>query len=129
MTTLLTLCSIIGLIAICWCISKYNKDDNLFWILLISLFGGMAGGAIFSKLSNDNDEEESYFMQTTISPTQALPANSIGFYTQPAITRAFNANPVGKELETSARDNKICFALSLSDEEIRGQPAFTLDSS
>ena len=116
MTLLLTILSIIGLIAISWGIAKYNKNDNLFWILLISLFAGMAGGAIVNKLDGKSNDD---------NPTQVSPATSIDFYATLGDALAILANPASKVIEIPARDNKITvIASSEVSEEIRGQPQF-----
>lgn len=126
MTLLLTILSIIGLIAISWCIAKYNKSDNLFWILLISLFAGMAGGAIVNKLDKkSNDEKNNVNLEQVYNPTQVSPATSIDFYAMLGDALAILANPASKVIEIPVRDNKITvIASSEVSEEIRGQPHF-----
>lgn len=127
MTLLLTILSIIGLIAISWCIAKYNKNDNLFWILLIALFAGMAGGAIVNKLDgkSNNDEKNNINLKQVYNPTQVSPATSIDFYAALGDALAFMANPASEVIEIPARDNKITvIAPSEVSEEIRGQPQF-----
>lgn len=123
MTILLTILSIAGLIAICWAMAKYNKNDNLFWILLISLFAGMAGGALVNKLSKSYDENTTNFMQM-YNPTQVSPADCVDFYTQLGDIRATEAKPASKVIEISARDNEVSTAPSKTSGEIRGQPPY-----
>ena len=124
MTGLLTFLSIIGLITICWIMAKYNKSDNLFWILLISLFAGMAGGAIVSKLNKSSNDVKKNFEQV-YNPTQVSPANCVDFYTTLGDILASTANPASEEVEIPARDSKVCFyAPSETFGEIRGQPTF-----
>ena len=125
MTLLLTILSVIGLIAICWCIAKYNKSDNLFWILLISLFAGMAGGALVNKLKKSNDEKSNVNLEQVYNPTQVSPANCASLYAELGDALAFVANPASEVKEIPARDSKIVtIALSKVFEEIRGQPNF-----
>lgn len=126
MTLLLTILSIIGLIAISWGIAKYNKSDNLFWILLISLFAGMAGGAIVNKLDGkSNDEKSNNNLMQVYNPTQVSPANCVDFYAELGDALAILANPASEVIEIPARDNKIIvMAPSEVLEEIRGQPQF-----
>lgn len=123
MTSLLTILSIVGLFAICWAISKYNKDDILFWYLLVSLLAGMAGGALVNKLTaKGNNEIKTDFTQV-YNPTQVSPAICVDFCTELGDTRALTAKPAGKVAEIPARDSKVSFtALSKTFGEIRGQP-------
>lgn len=123
MTSLLTILSIIGLVAICWAIAKYNKSDNLFWILLVSLLAGMAGGALVKKLDGKSyNENQTNFMQV-YNPTQVSPADCVDFCTVLGDTSASKAEPAGKVAEIPARDNKVSFiAPSKTFGEIRGQP-------
>lgn len=116
----LTILSIIGLIAICWVCAKYNKNDNLFWILLISLFAGMAGGAIFDRINKESVKGINTNFEQVNNPTQVTQAPSIGFCTEPG-TLVFTTNPVSKVPETPAVGIKIS-ALSKVYGEIRGQP-------
>ena len=121
MTSLLTILSVIGLIAICYVIAKCNKSDNLFWILLISLFAGMAGGAIGSRL-NKAAEKKINFTQV-YNPTQVSPAACIDFYTMPDDAFAYQAEPASKDVEIPAFGSKVNFvAPSKVFGEIRGQP-------
>lgn len=122
MTILLSILSIIGLISICWLMAKYNKNDNLFWILLISLFAGMAGGAIFNKLNKKSNEENVTNFEQVYNPMQVAPAFSIDFCTEPESLLAILANPASKETEIPARDIKVSNAPSIVYGEIRGQP-------
>ena len=123
MTSLLTILSIIGLIAICYVLAKYNKSDNLFWILLISLFAGMAGGALVNKLNKVNDEKTNFTQ--VYNPTQVSPAFCVDFYTQLGDILASKANPASEDIEIPVRDSKVTFiAPSEVSGEIRGQPHF-----
>lgn len=123
MTTLLTILAVIGLVAICYIVGKYNKSDNLFWILLISLMAGMAGGAIVSKLEHSNDKNITN--TTQVNPTQMLPANSVDFYAALGSTLAFEHNSVSKDKEIPARDSSISYASSRSYGEILGPGPFS----
>lgn len=128
MTSTLTILSIVGLIALCWMMAKYNKSDNLFWILLISLLAGMAGGAIFQNLAKNQEEKSTNFEQVYI-PTQVFQANGIGFYAEPGNTIAILAKPVSQEIEAPAFGIKFSTAPSEVREEIRGQPFKPFDTS
>ena len=124
MTSLLTIITLTVLITVCWALAKYNKSDNLFWILLISLFAGMAGGAIVSKLEKSSNEVKADFTQV-YNPTQVSPAICVDFYTQLGDILASMANPASEVLEIPARDSKVSFyAPSKTSGEIRGQPPF-----
>lgn len=122
MTILLSIISIIGLVFVCWLMAKYNKSDNLFWILLISLFAGMAGGAIFNKLSKKSYEETMSNFEQVYNPMQVSPASSIGFYTEPGDSFAVKAEPASQDVETPVRDIEVKRAPSKVYGEIRGQP-------
>ena len=123
MTSLLTILSVVGLISICYVLAKCNKSDNLFWILLISLFAGMAGGALVNKLSKTNNEETNFTQ--VYNPTQVSPAFCVDFYTQLGNILASKANPASEELEIPAHVSKVMFiAPSKVSGEIRGQPHF-----
>ena len=122
MPSLLTILSVVGLIAICWMMAKYNKSDNLFWILVVALLSGMAGGAIFNKCSNANDEEKKTNFTQVYNPTQVSPANCADFYTELGIDLALMANPASKDVEIPAIGSKVSAAPSLVYGEIRGQP-------
>ena len=80
MTSLLTVLVIAALASSCYFIAKYNRNDTLFLVLLISLLAGMAGGAIFNKLNSKSDEEKKTNLTQVYNPTQNLPAESIDFY-------------------------------------------------
>lgn len=125
MTSLLTVVSVIGLILICLLMAKYNKSDSLFWILLVSLFAGMAGGAIFNKLNNENDEEKQTNFEQVYNPTQVPQWLGIGFCTEPSGPIVLETEPVGKETETPAFGIKVnLIAPSKVSGEIRGQPTY-----
>jgi len=122
MTTLLTILSVIGLIAICYVVGKYNKNDNLFWLLVISLLAGMAGGAIVHKLETAKDKNMTKTTQV-YNPTQVLPAiSSIDFYAVLGSSSAFEPKPVSQEIEIPALGSSQTYAPSKSSREIRGQP-------
>lgn len=122
MTSLLTIFTVIGLIAVCYIMAKYNKSDALFWTLLISLFAGMAGGAIFNKISKESNEEKKTNLTQVYNPTQVLPATSIDFFALLGEPIALTLKPVSKDKEIPARDSQIVCAPSESYGEIRGQP-------
>ena len=118
--------TVIALIALCWLMGKYNKSDNLFWILLVSLLAGMAGGAIFNKLNAKSIEGEKNNVNLTqvYIPTQVSPATSIDFYAMLGDARTFEVTPASKDLEVPAFGSKINVAPSMTFGEIRGQPNY-----
>lgn len=122
MTSLLTILSILGLIVMSWLMAKYNKNDNLFWILLISLFAGMSGGAIFNKLNNKSVEEKKSNFEQVYNPMQVSPAIGIGFCTEPEYALVITTEPASKDAETPACDIEVNSAPSKVYGEIRGQP-------
>lgn len=123
MTSLLTIISVMLLISVCWLMAKYNKSDDLFWILLISLFAGMAGGALANKLDGKSSSETKTNFTQVYNPTQVSPATSVDFCTLPGDALAILANPASKVTEILAYVSKVSF-IALSDVfgEIRGQP-------
>lgn len=121
MTSLLTIMTVIGLITLCWLMAKYNKSDNLFWILLVSLLAGMAGGALVNKLDGKSNDENVNFTQV-YNPTQVSPAICVDFYTTLGDAPALVAEPASKDIEIPVRDSKVDGALSKTSGEIRGQP-------
>lgn len=126
MTSLLTTLSILGLIVLFWAMAKYNRSDNLFWILLISLFAGMAGGALIGKFNKTNSSEVKADFTQVYNPTQVSPAICVDFYTQLGDILASMANPASEVIEIPARDSKVSFyAPSETSGEIRGQPTFS----
>lgn len=132
MSILLTILSIVGLIAICWIIAKYNKNDNLFWILLISIFAGMAGRALVTKLNTKSENEIRTDFRQVYNPTQVSPADCAAFCALLGDPRAFEAKPAVKVPESPVHATKVSFtALSKTFGEIRGQPtqAITFDTS
>lgn len=111
------------LIVICWLMAKYNKSDNLFFILLVSLFAGMAGGAIISKLNKENAKENITNITQVYNPTQVSPAISIDSIALPADIVAFKAEPVSKDYGIPAIGSNVSAPSRLFG-EIRGQPTY-----
>lgn len=122
MTTLLTMFAVIGLIAICYAVGKYNKSDNLFWILLVSLLAGMAGGAIVQKC--EPQKNENVITTTQVCSTQVLPAQCVDLFAVLGEPSAFEPKPVSQNTEIPAFGSSSDYAPSKSLEEIRGQPPF-----
>lgn len=122
MTSFLASITIIVLIAVCVLLAKYNKSDNLFWVLLVSLLMGVAAGAIVSKCTHSN-KNKSNFTQV-VNPTQILPAASIDFYAMLGEAVAAMPKTASKEIEVPALGSKSYDAPSLFYGEIRGQPHF-----
>jgi len=65
----MTLLLFVILVAIICCIARYNEDNKLFWTLLISLLAGIAGGALYQKLSSANDTTKSKYECVSPMPT------------------------------------------------------------
>ena len=126
MTSLLTILSILVLIVVCWAMAKYNKSDNLFWILLVSLLAGMAGGALINKVAKStNDDEKISNFEQVYNPTQVSPAICADFCTKLGDARAVLAKPASEVKEIPAFGIKVAFiAPSKTFGEIRGQPNF-----
>lgn len=118
----MTTIALIMLIILCVLLAKYNKSDNLFWVLLVSLLVGVATGAIVGKCTSAN-KKKSNFTQV-VNPTQELPAASIDFYTMLGEVVANVPKPVSQEIEVPALGSKSYNAPSLFYGEIRGQPFF-----
>lgn len=106
MTSLLTIATFLGLVGVCYIMAKYNKSDNLFWILLISLFAGMAGGAIFNKL-NKHAEKKNVNLTQVYNPTQVSPAICADFYTELGDALAYTAKPASKDIEIPVSDSEL----------------------
>lgn len=121
MTSLLTITTFLGLVGVCYIMAKYNKNDNLFWALLISLFAGMAGGAIFNKL-NKHAEKKNVNLTQVYNPTQVSPAICADFYTELGDALAYTAKPASKDIEIPVSDSEVDNAPSKVYGEIRGQP-------
>lgn len=113
--------STVGLVVMCWLMAKYNKNDNLFLILLISLFAGMAGGAIVNKLDKERVKETITNITQVYNPTQVSPAISIDSIALPADTVAFKAEPASKDYGIPAFGSNVSAPSRLFG-EIRGQP-------
>ena len=124
MTSFLTVLLIIVLICACYILAKYNRDDNLFLLLVIALLAGMAGGAIFNKLNGTSNEEKKSNNVQVCNPTQDLPANCIDFYAVLGEVRTFGSSLVSKVIEIPVLGNSVRLSLSESFGEIRGQPVY-----
>ena len=122
MTSFLTVLLIIALITSCYFVAKYNRNDNLFLLLIIALLAGMAGGAIYNKLSDRSNVEKKTNLTQVYNPTQDLPANSIDFYAVLGDASALEPTPVSKDLEIPAFGSYVSYSPSESFGEIRGQP-------
>lgn len=62
-----------------WCIlaivvailvSRYNQSNKLFWILLVSFLSGIAGAAVFNKMSSEESSNKEKLTQ--VCPTQGV---------------------------------------------------------
>lgn len=109
------------IIIICWLMAKYNKSDNLFFILLVSLLAGMAGGAMISKLNKENAKKNMTNITQVYNPTQVSPAISIDSIALPGDAVAFKAKPVSKDYGIPAIGSSVSAPSKLFG-EIRGQP-------
>lgn len=124
MTSFLTVLLIVALIISCYFVAKYNRNDNLFLLLIIALLAGMAGGAIYNKLSDKSDVEKKTNLTQVYNPTQDLPANCIDFYAMLGGIRASEQNPMSKVIEIPAFGSLVSYCPSESFGEIRGQPGY-----
>ena len=122
MTSFLTVLLIIALVTSCYFVAKYNRNDNLFLILIIALLAGMAGGAIFNKLNGKSNEEKKINLTQVYNPTQDLPADCIDFYAVLGDASAFMQDPVSKVIEVPAFGSLVNRSPSESTGKIRGQP-------
>ena len=123
MTSFLTVLVIAALASSCYFIAKYNRNDTLFLVLLISLLAGMAGGAIFNKLNSKSDEEKKTNLTQVYNPTQNLPAESIDFYAVLGELSAPEPISVSQVVGVPARDSYVSYCPSESTGKIRGQPS------
>lgn len=122
MTSFLTVLLIIALVTSCYLVAKYNRNDNLFLVLIIALLAGMAGGAIFNKLNSKSNEEKKTNLTQVYNPTQDLPAECADFYAMLGVVSAFEPNPVSKVIEVPAFGSLVSYSPSESTGKIRGQP-------
>ena len=122
MTSFLTVLLFVVLLCSCYFVAKYNRNDNLFLLLIIALLAGMAGGAIYNKLSDENAAEKKTNLTQVYNPTQDLPANSIDFYAVLGDASALEPSPVSKDIEIPAFGSLVSYCPSESFGEIRGQP-------
>ena len=122
MTSFLTVLLIIALVTSCYFVAKYNRNDNLFLILIIALLSGMAGGAIFNKLNSKSNEEKKINLTQVYNPTQDLPADCIDFYAVLGAVSALKPLPVSKVIEVPAFGSLVNYSPSESTGKIRGQP-------
>lgn len=56
---------------LCLAIARYNESNKLFWILYTSFMIGIAGGHIYSRMTEDADDDKVTFVNES-RPTQAL---------------------------------------------------------
>ena len=124
MTSFLTVLLFVVLLCSCYFVAKYNRNDNLFLLLIIALLAGMAGGAIYNKLSDENAAEKKTNLTQVYNPTQDLPANSIDFYAVLGDASALEPSPVSKDIEIPAFGSLVSYCPSESFGEIRGQPGY-----
>lgn len=102
---MMTIAFVIGLLTIV-AIARYNKSVSLFLLLLVSMLGGFAGGAIINRLTDDADNTNAMQVQ----PMQAVDCG-IGLFT---IFDTLNGvdGEAGKA-ETPARD--IAYSIAPSE--------------
>lgn len=67
----MTLFWCLAAIAVALIIARYNQSNKLFWILMISFLTGIAGAAIYDKLSNGKDDQSEEQL-TQVCPTQNI---------------------------------------------------------
>ena len=119
MTSFLTVLFIVVLIGACYLLAKYNRNDNLFLILVMALLAGMAGGAIYYKFNNGTKDVEKKSNLEQVYPTQVLPVDANDLVAVLGVTSANEPELASKDYYTLVRDIKIdCPSKSL--EEIPG---------
>lgn len=118
MTSFLTVLFIVVLISACYLLAKYNRNDNLFLILVMALLAGMAGGAIYQKFNGTKEVEKKSNLEQ-VYPTQVLPVDANDLVAVLGVTSANEPELASKDYYTLVRDIKIdCPSKSL--EEIPG---------
>lgn len=102
---MMTIAFAIGLLTIMG-IARYHKSVSLFLVLLVSMLGGFAGGAIINHLTDDTDNTNA----TQVQPMQAVD-QGIGLF---ALLDIFDKieGEAGKA-ETPARD--IAYSMAPSE--------------
>jgi hypothetical protein len=102
---MMTIAFAIGLLTIVG-IARYHKSVSLFLVLLVSMLGGFAGGAIINHLTDDTDNTNA----TQVQPMQAVD-QGIGLF---ALLDIFDKieGEAGKA-ETPARD--IAYSMAPSE--------------
>lgn len=102
---MMTIAFAIGLLTIIG-IARYHKSVSLFLVLLVSMLGGFAGGAIINHLTDDTDNTNA----TQVQPMQAVD-QGIGLF---ALLDIFDKieGKAGKA-ETPARD--IAYSIAPSE--------------
>lgn len=107
-----TIAFLLGLLTIT-VIARCNKSVSLFLILLVSMLGGFAGGALVNHLTDDTDNTNA----TQVQPMQAAD-QSIGLF---ALFDIFNKidGEAGKA-ETPARD--IAYSSMAPSEKLGNKP-------
>lgn len=102
---MMTIAFLLGLLTIT-VIARCNKSVSLFFVLLVSLLGGFAGGVLINRLSDDSDNTNA----TQVQPMQAVD-QGIGLF---ALFDASNeAEGTVGQAETPARD--IAYSIAPSE--------------
>lgn len=114
---------VILLVLIC-AIARYNEDNKLFWYLLVSLLAGIAGGAMYQKLTTS--DTKSKYEQVSPMPVESYALSTIEF-------DKFVQHDTCAEMPTLAgegspsRDSVLKEALSEGVEENHSRPPQYLD--
>lgn len=87
-------------------IARYNKSVSLFLLLLVSMLGGFAGGAIVNHLSDDADDTNAMQVQ----PMQAVD-QGIGLFA--LFDTSYEVEGEAGKAETPARD--IAYSMAPSE--------------
>jgi len=123
----MTLLLFVILLVIICAIARYNEDNKLFWILLISLLAGITGGAMYQKLTtSDTKSKYEQVSPMSVSPTVLTAVVFDEFETIKERSGNASQTPTG---EGCLRDIVLNIAPSEGMETIRSQPFKFFDTS
>lgn len=124
----MTLLLFVILLVIICAIARYNEDNKLFWILLISLLAGITGGAMYQKLTtSDTKSKYEQVSPMSVSPTVLTAVVFDEFETIKERSGNKSQTPTGKGCLYS--DIVLNIAQSEGMETIRSQPFKFFDTS
>ena len=123
----MTLLLFVVLLVLICVIARYNEDNRLFWSLLISLLAGMAGGAMYQKLTTS--DTKSKYEQVSPMPVESSALMIVDFdkYVHNQDEIAFVQPLAGKGF--TYRDNVLKNALSKGMGINHLQPSQFFDTS